>query len=99
MARIRTLRSKFKTPHFIVVWDLQWQVLQCERLELGSDLDAALDLAVGQLEGQGWRRENAAEFAFVFVSRGTERRLVTLTARDPFNATLQTFSPFGAATP
>ena len=99
MGRFRTLHSKPNAPHFVVVWDLQWRVLDCRRLTIGSDVNAAFEQTVDELQGQGWHRENDGEFAFIFVYRGAERRLVTLTARDPFNATLQTFSPFGAPPP
>jgi hypothetical protein len=98
----RTLRNPFapsETPRYIVVWDLQWQVVDCRRLDRGTDLRAAFAEAIERLERAGWRPESAAEFGFVFVTRAGERRLAMITARDPFRNTPQSFSPFGARRP
>jgi hypothetical protein len=94
----RTRRNPFATTqalHYLVIWDLQWQVIDCRRLGRGADLRAALGGAIKRLERGGWQPEGSAEFGFVFMTRAGERRLVTVTERDPFSATLQSFSPFG----
>jgi hypothetical protein len=95
----RYLSCQPNAPHYIVIWDLQWRVVECRRVEQGSDLRTAFAQTLEQLERDGWRGENTPQFAFVFVIRDGERRLVTLTARDPFSVTLQSFSPFGAWRP
>lgn len=33
---------KAMTPRYVVVWDLQWALIECERLELGADLSEAM---------------------------------------------------------
>jgi hypothetical protein len=94
----RTRRNPFattQTPHYVVIWDLQWQVIDCTRLGGGADLRAALSGAIRRLASSGWQTEGGPEFGFVFMTRAGERRLVTVTERDPFSATLQSFSPFG----
>jgi hypothetical protein len=97
----RTRRNSFTRssaePHYIVVWDLQWQVIECRRLARGGSLRAALAETVERLEQGGWRAESPAQLGFTFVSRAGERRLVMITSRDPFNSTMQSFSPFGAS--
>ncbi|GAC1511469.1 MAG: hypothetical protein NVS1B6_17980 [Steroidobacteraceae bacterium] len=55
--------------------------------------------AIERLEYCGWQPEGKLEFGFVFVTRVGERRLVTITERDPFCETLQSFSPFGDGRP
>jgi hypothetical protein len=98
----RTHRNAFarsSARHYVVIWDLQWQVIDCRRLGCGSDLRAALVELVERLEPDGWKAEGSAKFGFVFVTRAGERRLVAITGRDPFSATVQSFSPFGARRP
>jgi hypothetical protein len=82
--------------HYVTVWDLQWAIVECRRLSHGVDLRGALAAALRGLEHDGWRPQGSADFGFVFILRGAERRLVTLSARDPYNASAQSFSPFAA---
>ena len=86
--------SKSVSPRYVVVWDLQWKPLECERLEPAADLSGAMDAAIGRLAGDGWQAEATPEYGFVFIRREAERRLLMLTARDPHITTLQSFSPF-----
>lgn len=98
----RTRFNVFAKPnarHYLIVWDLQWQVIDCRRLERGSDLRAALAEALERLASDGWRPQSTAKFGFVFVMRAEERRLVMITTRDPLNSTAQSFSPFRASRP
>jgi hypothetical protein len=98
----RTRRNVFATSrarHYVIVWDLQWQVMDCRRLEAGADLRAALTEILAELERDGWKAESNGEFGFVFVRRLEQRRLVTVTARDPYSTTAQSFSPFGEQRP
>jgi hypothetical protein len=95
MARYRfTAYLNDGSPRYVVLWDLQWNSIECQRLEAGADLRAAMQAAMQRLAAQGWRMESAAEYGFVFIRRDAERRLLTLTARDPSNHSPQTFSPF-----
>jgi hypothetical protein len=84
-------------PRYIVLWDLQWQVLEVKRLEPSADLSGAMTAAIARLETDGWEAEATPEYGFVFVRRACERRLLMLTPRDPHSTTAQSFSPFRTA--
>jgi hypothetical protein len=86
------------TPRYVVVWDLHWHVIDCQRLEPGSDLSAAMDAAIERLQAEGWQPESDIEYGFTFVRRDDERRLLMLTPRDPRSTTLQSFSPVRQST-
>ena len=78
----------------MVLWDLHWQVLDCERLEPAADLSGAMAAAIERMAGAGWQAEATPEYGFVFIRREAERRLLMLTPRDPYSAGAQSFSPF-----
>jgi hypothetical protein len=82
------------TPRFCVLFGLQWQVIECSKLEPGTDLKAAMTAAIGRLADDGWQTEGGEEFGFVFIRRAGERRLLILTERDPCDMRPQAFSPF-----
>jgi len=82
------------TPHYVVVGDLQWHVLDVERIEPSADLSGAMAAAIDRLAGAGWQAEATPEYGFVFIRREGERRLLMLTPRDPYSAGPQSFSPF-----
>jgi hypothetical protein len=82
------------TPRYVVVWDLQWQVLNCRRLEPATDLSGAMAAAIELLESEGWQAEGSAKYGFVFIRRGADRQLLMLTERDPYDTRAQSFSPF-----
>ena len=71
------------TPRYMVIWDLQWQVIECQRVESAADLSGALATLLERLVGEGWLSEGSSEYGFIFIRRGTERRLAMLTPRDP----------------
>lgn len=50
---------------------------------------------IDRLEAEGWQAEATTEYGFVFIRRETDRRLLMLTPRDPYETTSQSFSPFG----
>jgi hypothetical protein len=81
-------------PRYIVVWSLQWQVIDCQRVEPHCDLSAAMSSALQQLQSLGWEAEGGTPYGFAFIHRQGERRLLMLTPRDPFDASLQSFDPF-----
>jgi hypothetical protein len=82
------------TSRYLIVWDLQWQVIECVQLEPRADLHAALRVTIERLQRDGWYPEGTTEFGFVFLNRNNERRLLMLTARDPAGTMPQSFSPF-----
>jgi hypothetical protein len=95
MARYRhNVYASAKTPRYVVLFDLQWQVVEYQRLEPACDLDSAMRTAMQELIEGGWHPENAAQFGFVFLNRNGVRRLLMLTERDPYDLRPQTFSPF-----
>jgi hypothetical protein len=86
--------ERASTPRFVVLWDLQWHVIECQRLESAVDLSRAMAATIQRLNGEGWRAEGTAEYGFVFVRRGPDRRLLMLTERDPHSVDAHSFSPF-----
>jgi hypothetical protein len=95
MGRYRhQLYSRAKTPRYCVIFNLQWQILESVELEPSADLAAALAAAIARQSTDGWQAEGEPEFGFVFLRRETERRLLILTARDPYDRSPQSFSPF-----
>jgi hypothetical protein len=90
----RNVYAKRTTTAYAVVWDLEWHLIECRRLDPGSDLYAALSETVDALEADGWHPEFEHAHGFVFVRQGAERRLVTVTGRDPYSDTQQSFNPF-----
>jgi hypothetical protein len=71
--------NKSPTPRYVVVWDLQWTLVECERLEPAADLSGAMAAAIERLEAGGWRAEATPEYGFVFIRNGADRRLLMLT--------------------
>jgi glutamine synthetase len=86
--------AQTNSPHYVVTWDPQWRIIDCLRPSPGSDPRAAFAAAIARLEHDGWTAQSGAEFGFAFLRRGAERRLVTITGRDPFDSAAQSFSPF-----
>jgi len=86
--------NKATTPRYVVIWDLQWQMIECQRLEAAADLSGAMLSALDRLTADGWQAEGEAGFGFVFIRREAERRLLTLSPRDPYSAAPKSFTPF-----
>jgi hypothetical protein len=82
------------TPRYVVVWDMHWRVLACQRLEPAADLSGAMAAAIDRLASEGWEAEATPEYGFVFIRRDGERRLLALTPGDPYETGPQSFSPF-----
>lgn len=89
-----TAFTKARTARWIVVWDLHWHVLETQCLQPPSDLSAAMAGTIERLEREGWRVEGTPEYGFTFIRRESERRLLMLTPRNPFETTTQSFDPF-----
>jgi hypothetical protein len=86
--------AKARTLRYIVLWDIHWHVIECQRLEPGSDLRGAMAITSARLMADGWQIESDMAHGFVFVNRGGERRLLMLTERDPVSESRQSFDPF-----
>jgi hypothetical protein len=86
--------AKSTAPRFCVVFDLQWHIIECRRLEPAADLHSTMTSTIDRLSSGGWIVEGTPKFGFVFLRRNGIRRLLILTERDPFDITPQTFSPF-----
>jgi hypothetical protein len=83
-------------PRYIAVWDLQWSLIEHQRLEPAADLSGAMASTIQRLEGEGWQAEATPDYGFVFIRKAGERRLLMLTPRDPHSTTAQSFSPFSS---
>ena len=81
------------TPRYLVLFDLQWKVIECQRLEPGADLPKAMAAATRRLTHEGWHPESEATFGFAFLNLNGARRLLILTERDPHDGSSQAFSP------
>jgi hypothetical protein len=64
------------TPRYVVMWDLHWHVIDCQRLAPAADLSGAMTAAVDRLVSDGWEVESTPEYGFIFVRRESERRLL-----------------------
>jgi hypothetical protein len=76
------------------VFGLQWQVIESHRLEPGADLLGAMKATMERLSAEGWRAEDMPRFGFVFITKNSDRRLLILTPKDPFDTKPQSFSSF-----
>jgi hypothetical protein len=83
-----------KTPRYLVLFDLQWKIIACQRLNAAADLRCAMATTINKLNSDGWMIEGAEKFGFVFLKRDGIRRLLILTERDPGDLKPQAFSPF-----
>ena len=87
--------EKSTTPRWVAVFGLQWQVIESCRIEPGEDLYGAMRKSIERLAAAGWRaEEDEPRFGFVFIRKQSDRRLLMLTPRDPFDTRAQSFSPF-----
>jgi len=73
---------------------MHWQVIECQRLGPAADLSGAMAATIERPSGEGWQAEATPEYGFVFIRRETERRVLALKPRDPYDTTAQSFSPF-----
>lgn len=95
MARYRhNVYAGAETPRYLVVFDLQWKIIECQRLESCADLAKSMAATLQRLTEEGWHAESTPRFGFVFLSRAGIRRLLILTERDPYDLRPQSFSPF-----
>jgi hypothetical protein len=81
-------------PRWVVVFGLQWQVIESQQLEAAADPYGAMVAAIERLGVDGWQIEAEPRFGFAFIRREGERRLLMLTPRDPHDTRPQSFNPF-----
>jgi hypothetical protein len=86
--------NRSKTPRYIVVWSIHWQVVEVQAIAPMADLSAAMESMIERLRRDGWTAEATAHFGFAFIRKDDERRLLVITERDPASAALQSFDPF-----
>ena len=86
--------AKSTTARYCVTFDLQWKIIECQRLEPAADLESAMNTAIQRLTEEGWQSEGPPRFGFVFLNRNGIRILLILSERDPHDTRPQTFSPF-----
>jgi hypothetical protein len=72
-----------RRPHWLTVADLHRNLISCKALPAGADLREVLRAALTQCAAEGWHGENDGAYGFVFIVRGSERRLINLTPEDP----------------
>jgi len=85
--------AKTKSPHYIVLWDMQHRVVEHTKLEPNTDLHGAMTAAIRRLELEGWTFENDSKNGSCFLNRDGERRLLSMTPQDPMVAAHQDYCP------
>jgi hypothetical protein len=45
--------NKAPTPRYVVVWDLHWHLIDCQRLEPATDLSGAMAAAIERVASNG----------------------------------------------
>jgi hypothetical protein len=68
---------------WIVVYDMVHTLLEHERLPVGSDLHAAIQLSIEKWTADGWNIESDGRYGFFFCNRGGARREIRIQACDP----------------
>jgi hypothetical protein len=72
-----------RRAHWLTVSDMHGKRIACEALPAGIDLREALRAALSRCAAEGWQAEGNGAYGFVFVARGSERRLLNLTPANP----------------
>jgi predicted dehydrogenase len=54
--------NKAPTPRYVVLWDMHWHVLDCQRLEPAADLSGAMAATIERLATDGWQPEGWKSF-------------------------------------
>ena len=94
MSRARPDPFAYTTKQrYLVLWDLNWQIIECRSLDSATDLRSTLSTAINKLQRDGWYPEGTTDFGFLFLTRGLERRLLMVTARNPHERSSQSFNP------
>jgi hypothetical protein len=88
------LFRKTSRRRYVVLWDVLWRLIECVEIPAHSDPRSGFLEAIDRCRTQGWQAEGSAQFGFVFLSRGADRRLLVLTERNPSDGGEQAFSPY-----
>jgi hypothetical protein len=79
---------------YLVAFDLQWNVIDCRRVDPQQGAALALASFIREFEADGWNAEGDGAYGFVFMQRCRVRILLEVTPRDPRNTAAQSFSPY-----
>ena len=83
------------TPRYVVVWDLQWQLLERAEVEPQSDLGEAMATPIKRLAADGWIVERPISSMDSCLSAARwNGGFRCLTPHDPHATIEQSFSPF-----
>ncbi len=77
-----------------MAFDLQWNVIECRRVDPQQGAALALACFIQEFETGGWTAEGDGAYGFVFMRRGRTRILLEVTPRDPRDTAAQSFSPY-----
>ncbi len=83
-----------RTPHYLVLRDMQRNIIEFESVPAHADLRAAMERVISRLATLGWEPESDAAYGFVFLRKPGERCELALTARHPHDESHQGFNPF-----
>jgi hypothetical protein len=72
---------------WLIVWDMQFNVLDCTELAPHTDLAALMQHTARQWSAHGWAVESDARYGSFFCRRAGERRLIAISAADPSQRT------------
>src|ERR1700733_11951377 len=98
MARYKFISyQNASSARYLVMYGLQWQIIDHQRIEPHADLLSVMMSTLQQLASEGGQAEGDALYGFVFIRRLGERRMVMLTPRDPLAVSEQSFDPFKSA--
>lgn len=74
-------------PRWLIVWDMQFNLLDSTELPPLADLRAVMAQAARDWQSQGWTVESDARFGSFFCHRGGIRRLIAISGADPSQRT------------
>jgi hypothetical protein len=73
--------------HWLIVWDMQFKLLDCTELAPHTDLVGLMQHTARQWSDAGWVVESDARYGSFFCHRAGERRLIAISAADPSQRT------------
>jgi hypothetical protein len=74
-------------PRWLIVWDMQFNLLDSTELAPHTDLVAVMERTAQQRRDAGWCVESDARFGSFFCHRDGIRLLIAISAADPTLAT------------
>jgi hypothetical protein len=70
-------------PRWLVVWDMQFRLLDSTELAPCTDLAAVMAQTAQRWQQEGWTVESDARYGSFFCHRAGMRRLIAISAADP----------------